>query len=113
VVNGAIVEWNAGATKKTMVWKSRPERLQSPDNMGVLQLFAGSYSPAPTVKVYADGVQIKHKGVPYTVTVTSDDPVKLPGGYTADATYEVEVTSTVEIVPPILLATCMLELGNE
>lgn len=111
VVAGAIVEWNNGATKKQMVWKSRPERLVSPDNMGVLQLFAGSYSPAPTVKVYADGVQIKHNGQPYTITVNSDEPVKLPGGYTADATYEVEVTSYVEIVPPILMASCLSELG--
>jgi len=77
----------------------------------VLQLFAGSYSPPPTVKVYADGVQIKHKGAPYVVTVTSDEPVNLPGGYTADAHYEVEVTSTVEIVPPLLMASCLSELG--
>lgn len=112
VVAGAIVEWNNSGTKKQMVWKSRPERLMAPDNMGVLQLFAESYSPAPTVKVYADGVQIKHKGVPYTISVTSDEPVKLPGGYTADATYEVEVTSSVEIVPPILLASCLMELGG-
>ncbi|CAB4211888.1 hypothetical protein UFOVP1419_44 [uncultured Caudovirales phage] len=111
VVGGAVVSWNSGATKKQLVWKSRPERLQSPDTMGVLQLFAGSYSPPPTVKVFADGVQIQHKGVPYVVTVTSDEPVNLPGGYTANATYEVEVTSSVEIVPPLLMASCLLELG--
>lgn len=111
VVAGAIVSWNTGATKKQMVWKSRPERLQSPDTMGVLQLFAGSYSPPPTVKVYADGVQIKRNSAPYVVTVTSDEPVNLPGGYTADAHYEVEVTSLVEIVPPLLLASCLSELG--
>lgn len=111
VVGGAIVEWSAGSTAKQMVWKSRPERLVAPDNMGVLQLFAGSYSPPPTVKVYADGVQIKHKGQPYTITINSDEPVPLPGGYTADATYEIEITSSVEIVPPVLMATCLMELG--
>lgn len=111
VVDGAVVEWAGGSTAKQMVWKSRPERLVTPDNMGVLQLFAASYSPPPTVKVFADGVQIKHKGQPYTITISSDEPVPLPGGYTADATYEVEVTGSVEIVPPILMATCRMELG--
>ncbi|MFZ4856138.1 MAG: hypothetical protein ACOYL3_07050 [Desulfuromonadaceae bacterium] len=112
VVAGAIVSWNAGATKKQMVWKSRPERLVSPDNMGVLQLFSDSYSPAPTVKIYADGVQITHKGSPYTISVTSSEPVPLPGGHTVLDTYEVEVTSTTTIVPPILLASCLSELGG-
>jgi hypothetical protein len=111
-VAGAIVSWNAGATKKQMVWKSRPERLVAPDTMGVLQLFAGSYSPAPTVKVFADGVQIKHNGAAYVATITSEEPVNLPGGYTAESTYEIEVTSSVEIVPPLLLASCLLELGQ-
>ena len=111
IVGGAIVEWLGGTTVKQMTWKSRPERLVSPDTMGVIQIFAGSYSPPPIVKVYADGVQVKHLGQPYTIMVTSDNPMVLPGGYTAESTYEVEIISSTEIIPPLLMATCLLELG--
>lgn len=87
VVDGDIVEWNAGSNL-TQTWKSRIEEVKQPRNYGWGQVKAESYPV--TLKVYADGT-LKH-----TQTVSSINPFRLPSGFMAEE-WELEVTGTAPV----------------
>ena len=99
-VGNDIVAWNGGATKKTMTWRGKLNVLPVPVNMGVAQVFSGTYPV--TFKLYAEGV-LKH-----TETVVGRSPFRMPGGYLADR-YEVEL-SGANAITGFFVAETMQEL---
>lgn len=100
VVSGVIYKFDAGATRMTYTWKSKPFQAPYPVNMAVAQVFADAYNV--TAKIYADGVLI------LTQTVTSSAPFRLPAGYLA-TTWEVEL-SGANIVNRVQMASTAKEL---
>lgn len=101
-VGNNIVKWDAGATKKTLTWKSKVFVLPKPVNMSFGQVFAASYPV--TCKVYADGA-LKH-----TQTVANSSAFRLPGGFKA-AEWEVQIEASVEIYS-VYVSDSMEELRN-
>ncbi len=70
-----IKKWDAG-TVGNLDYTSRIYRQQSPTNVGAAKVIATTYPV--TFALYADG------SLKATVTVTSDDPFRLPAGYLAE-----------------------------
>ena len=100
IVNGNIVQWDAGGTVLTGTWKSKPFKTAWPLNHGAAQVFAESYPV--TLKVWADG------SLKLTKTVADDKPFRLPGGFRA-TWWETEVSGTSEVTE-IALAQSIEEL---
>lgn len=94
-----IVHFDGGVTFSTFTWKSKKFVAPWPLNMAALQVFAAG---TVTAKVYADGV------LKATVAVSSNVPVRLPGGFRA-TDWEVELSGSSNITL-VLLATSMTEL---
>lgn len=105
LLNGtSIQKWNAGAALMTASATSKIERNQDPDNFGVAQVIADAYPVALTL--YGDG------GVQrYEVSVTSKEPVPLPGGF-SDEDHQVKVSTAVGGVQAVILASDYDELGR-
>ena len=89
VVGGSLVEFATGSSS-SLTWRTKKFYVQRPINVGVAKLECESYSPAPTFKLYADGV-LKH-----TQTVTSANAFRLPAGYKANE-FEIELSSSVAV----------------
>jgi len=82
-------------------WKSKNFRLPFRASLGAGHVFADAY---PVVmKIYADGA------LKMTKTVTSNEPFKLPSGFTATH-YQMEVEGT-QTINTVMLATSYAELG--
>lgn len=82
-----------GSAPIPFTWRSRIFHLPREVNMAAMQVFATAYhggSNILTVKVIADGVDR------LTANVTSQNPIRLPGGFLA-RDWQVEVTGNVEL----------------
>jgi hypothetical protein len=101
VVAGAIVEWDAGVTPRSLVWKSKKFQTPSPTNFGAAQMFA---SGPVTMKFYADGV-LKHT---QAQTVVGSDPFRLPSGFRA-TNWEIQIEGAYEVTS-LLMASTVSEL---
>jgi hypothetical protein len=89
VVGGSVVKF-AGGSNLSFTWKSKKFYTQRPINPGVAKLECDSYSPAPTLKLYADG-NLKH-----TQSVTNSSLFRLPGGYKANE-FEIQIEGSVSV----------------
>ena len=89
VVGGSVYKFAQGSDL-SYTWRTKKFYVQRPINLGVAKVDCDSYSPAPTFKLYADGVQ-KH-----SIPVTSDALFRLPSGYKANE-FEVEITGAVPV----------------
>lgn len=89
VVGGSVYKFAQGSDL-SYTWRTKKFYVQRPINPGVAKVDCDSYSPAPTFKLYADGVE-KH-----SVSVTSDALFRLPAGYKANE-FEVELSGSVPI----------------
>jgi hypothetical protein len=75
---GALIrKWRASSLKFNYTWKSKQVLTPVATSFACAAVICSSYSPAPTFKLYADGV-LKH-----TQTVTSGEAFRLPGGFKA------------------------------
>ena len=91
VVGGSVVKFAAHASSLlSYTWRSKSFFVPRPINPGVAKLNCESYSPNPTFKLFADGVQ------KYSVTVTNGDTFRLPSGYKANE-FEVEISGSVSV----------------
>ena len=102
VVDGLIVQWDAGAAALPYTWKSRPYYAAQPGNMGAAMVYAGAYPV--TMKVTADGT-LKH-----TQSVADALPFRLPGGYEATK-WEIELSGT-PTVNMVFLASTVGEMAG-
>jgi hypothetical protein len=87
-----IVQWEGdSANKQTYTWRSGRIRLAQKVNLGAGMVEADSYDSI-TFKLYAilnnNAITLME-----SVTVTSHEPFRLPGGYTSNL-YEIEIIST-------------------
>ena len=89
VVNGSVVKFGEG-NDLGFTWRTKKFYTPRPINPAVAKVNCDSYSPNPTLKLYADGV-LKH-----TQTVTDGEVFRLPSGYKASE-FEVEVSGSVPI----------------
>ncbi len=89
VVGGAVVKFAEGSVLP-FTWKSKKFYTQRPINPGVAKLECDSYSPNPTLKLFADGA-LKH-----TQTVTSSSLFRLPAGYKANE-FEIQIEGSVPV----------------
>jgi hypothetical protein len=89
-ISTTIRKWNTSGSKLAYTWKSKVVTLPALVNVACGKVICGSYSPNPTLKVYADTV-LKH-----TQTVTSETPFWLPSGFRAQK-WEVQVEGTVDV----------------
>ena len=89
VVGGAVVKFAQGSSLN-YTWRTKEFYTQRPVNPGVAKVNCDSYSPNPTMKLFADGV-LKH-----TQTVTSGAIFRLPSGYKANE-FEIELSGSVPI----------------
>lgn len=89
VVGGSVVKFSGGSNL-TFTWKSKKFFTQRPINPGVAKLDCDSYSPAPTLKLYADG-NLKH-----TQSVTNSSLFRLPSGYKANE-FEIQIEGSVSV----------------
>ena len=89
VVAGSVVKFAQGSSL-SYTWRTKEFYTQRPVNPGVAKVNCDSYSPNPTLKLYADGV-LKH-----TQTVTSSSIFRLPSGYKANQ-FEIELSGSVPI----------------
>ena len=99
-VGSEIVKWHHGGANMTYTWKSAPQQMPAPTNLGAAQVVASAYPV--TLKVYADGV------LKLTKTVAGREPFRLPSGFRARY-YEFEVSGSNE-VSAVHLATSIQEL---
>lgn len=89
-IGADIKKWNTTGSKLTYTWKSKLVQLPAAINLACGKVICGSYSPNPTLKVYADGV-LKH-----TQTVTNNETFWLPSGFRA-RTWEVQIEGVVDL----------------
>lgn len=100
VVNGSLVRFDQGGTRRTAVWRSKLFRAQKPMCPGVGKVAADVYPL--TFQLWADGV-LKH-----TQTVQSEEFFRLPGGYKARE-FQVEVSGVAGRVYEIAAFTSPAE----
>lgn len=89
-----ILEWAGNsATQQTATWKSGHIRAPRPMNMGAVRVDAASYNQV-TFKLYAelDGTM----SLITTLSITDDDPIRLPGGYVSNL-FQLEIITTDRI----------------
>jgi len=89
VVGGSVVKFAAGSSL-TYTWRTKKFFSPRPMNPAVAKVNCDSYSPSPTLKLYADGV-LKH-----TQTVTNGEVFRLPSGYKAQE-FEAELEGAVAV----------------
>ena len=89
VVGGSVYKFAQGSDL-SYTWRTKKFYIQRPINPGVAKVDCDSYSPAPTFKLYADGV------LQHTQIVTNDSVFRLPSGYKANE-FEVELSGSVPI----------------
>ena len=89
VVGTSLVKFNTGSLAN-FTWKSKKYYSPKPANLAVGRVNCDSYSPNPTMKLYADGA-LKH-----TQTVTNGDLFPLPSGYKANE-FEIQLEGSVAI----------------
>lgn len=108
VIGSDIVKWDRDdEAPHRYTWRSKTLVLPQYHNFGAAQVVAGNYSDSGdeiTFKLYADGV------LKDSVTVTSNEPFRLAGGYRARE-FEIEV-SGIDDIHEIHLATVMQEIGT-
>ena len=91
VVGGSVVKFAAHASSLlSYTWRSKSFYVSRPINPGVAKLNCDSYTPNPTFKLFADGVE-KH-----SQTVTSSSTFRLPAGYKANE-FEIEISGSVPV----------------
>jgi hypothetical protein len=89
VIGGAVYKFAQGADL-SFTWRTKKFYVDRPINPGVAKVECESYSPAPTMKLYANGV-LKH-----TQTISSGDLFRLPSGY-KEHEFEIELSGSVPI----------------
>lgn len=89
VVGGSVYKFAQGSDL-SFTWRTKKFYVDRPINPGVAKVECDSYSPTPTMKLYADGV-LKH-----TQTITNGDLFRLPSGYKANE-FEIELTGSIPI----------------
>jgi hypothetical protein len=97
------VRFDDGA-KLNAVWRSKVFRQERHENFGFAQIICRAYSPAPTLRVYADGV------LRYTKLVTSPNEFRLPAGF-KQMDWEIEIETQVDVLEAFV-ATSALELQS-
>ena len=70
VVGGSVVKFAEGSADSNFVWRGKKFYTPRPINPAVAKVQCDSYSPNPTMKLYADGV-LKH-----TQSVTNSNTFK-------------------------------------
>jgi len=90
VVGGSVVKFAEGSADSNFVWRGKKFYTPRPINPAVAKVQCDSYSPNPTMKLYADGV-LKH-----TQSVTNSNTFRLPSGYKANE-FEIELAGSVPI----------------
>lgn len=91
-----IIEWEGHASSNmTYTWRSGAIRLPRKVNVGAALVEADSYSSV-IFKLYAARGTNTTMTLIDTVTVTSNEPFRLPGGYTSNL-YEVAITSSERV----------------
>lgn len=90
VVAGSLVRFAEDSAASNFVWRGKKFYTPRPINPAVAKVQCDSYSPNPTMKLYADGV-LKH-----TQTVTNSNSFRLPSGYKANE-FEIELSGSVPI----------------
>ena len=90
VVGGSVVTFASSSANLTYTWKSKKFYSPKPTNLAIGRVNCDGYSPAPTMKLYADGA-LKH-----TQTVTDGDLFPLPSGYKAKE-FEIQLEGSVSI----------------
>jgi hypothetical protein len=89
VIGGAVYKFAQGADL-SFTWRTKKFYVDRPINPGVAKVECESYSPAPTMKLYANGV-LKH-----TQTISNGDLFRLPSGY-KEHEFEIELSGSVPI----------------
>jgi hypothetical protein len=89
VIGGAVYKFAQGSDL-SFTWRTKKFYVDRPINPGVAKVECESYSPAPTMKLYANGV-LKH-----TQTISSGDLFRLPSGY-KEHEFEIELSGSVPI----------------
>ena len=89
VVSGSVYKFAQGADL-SFTWRTKKFYVDRPINPGVAKVECDSYSPAPVMKLYADGA-LKH-----TQTVSNGDLFRLPSGYKGHE-FEIELSGSVPI----------------
>ena len=91
VVDGSVVKFASHASNVlSYTWRSKKFYTQRPINPAVAKVNCDTYSPNPTLKIYADG-NLKH-----TQTVANGNLFRLPSGYKANE-FEVEIAGSVAV----------------
>ena len=90
VVGGSVVKFAEGSADSNFVWRGKKFYTPRPINPAVAKVQCDSYSPNPTMKLYADGV------LKYTQSVTNSNTFRLPSGYKANE-FEIELAGSVPI----------------
>lgn len=90
VVGGSLVKFAESSSSSDFVWRGKKFYTPRPINPAVAKVQCDSYSPNPTMKLYADGL-LKH-----TQTVTDSNTFRLPSGYKANE-FEIELSGSVPI----------------
>ena len=103
-----IIEWEGdAASNMTYTWRSGRLRAAKKINLGGLMVEADSYDSL-IVKLYA--MLDNTLTLITTLTITSDEPVRIPGGYLSNL-YEIEVVST-DRVTGITLGQSIFDLAS-
>lgn len=103
--NNKLCKWDAGDTFLTMVWRSREERPDSPQNVGAAQVRADAYPL--TFRMLGTSDAGSHT---YSYTVTNGKPFPLPGGIRY-RTWKWEVEGTAA-VSEVRVASTILDLAS-
>jgi len=103
-----IIEWEGdAASNMTYTWRSGRLRAAKKINLGGLMVEADSYDSL-IVKLYA--MLDNTLTLITTLTITDDEPVRIPGGYLSNL-YEIEVVST-DRVTGITLGQSIFDLAS-
>jgi hypothetical protein len=103
-----IIEWEGDAVNNmTYTWRSGRLRSAKKINLGGLMVEADSYTSL-IVKLYA--MLDNTLTLITTLTITDDEPVRIPGGYLSNL-YEIEVIST-DRVTSITLGQSIFDLAS-
>ena len=88
IVDGTTLkQWEGGTTYKTLTWKGRVIELSAPDRPRALRLKVDSYTDAPIVNLYEDGV------LAATMTFTDKLAMKTPGTLNRAEKWEFEIVA--------------------
>jgi len=96
--SGAIKAWGGTATKKIITWRSKEEDSSRRWVPICARVVADSYNV--TLRLYANNSLVS------TVTITSGDSIRLPGGLRAEKVWSIEVLND-DAIDAVLVGTSM------